>query len=81
MALAFSIAGVVYLLPVMAGVLSKGLMAFSEGVKAFVADKFSGKEIYIGLDVAVLLSNSSIVVTGVLLMPIALILALLITWG
>lgn len=77
LALAFSIAGVVYLLPVMAGVLSEGLMAFSEGVQVFVADKFSGKEIYIGLDVAVLLSNSSIVVTGVLLMSIALILALL----
>lgn len=76
--LAFSIAGVVYLLPVLAGVLSKGLMEVSEGVKAYVTEKFSGKEIYIGLDVAVLLSNSAIVVTGVLLMPIALLLAFLI---
>lgn len=76
--LAFSISGVIYLLPVMAGVLSKGLMEVSEGVKAYVAEKFAGREIYIGLDVAVLLSNPAIVVTGVLLMPIALLLALLI---
>ncbi|MFP4016199.1 MAG: PTS galactitol transporter subunit IIC [Halanaerobiales bacterium] len=77
--LAFSIAAVIYILPIMAGVLGKGLMQISEGMKEFIKDKFpDSKEIYIGLDLAILLGNPSIIVTGILLMPAALLLAFVI---
>src|SRR5690606_26115516 len=77
--LAFSISAVIYLLPLMAEVLSKGLLEVTEGIKVFVKEKFfARKEIYIGLDLAILLGNPAIVVTGVFLMPVALILAFII---
>ncbi|MEJ6949764.1 PTS galactitol transporter subunit IIC [Natronospora cellulosivora (SeqCode)] len=77
--LAFSIAAVIYILPLMAGVLGKGLMSVSDGMKDFIKRKYpDSKDLYIGLDLAVLLGNSSIIVTGILLMPVALILAFLI---
>ncbi len=77
--LAFGIAAVIYLLPIMAGVLGKGLMGVSDGMKEFIKKRFpESKDIYIGLDLAILLGNPSIIVTGILLMPVALILAFLI---
>ncbi|MFW5981286.1 MAG: PTS transporter subunit IIC, partial [bacterium] len=77
--LAFSIAAVIYILPMMAGVLGKGLMSVSDGMKGFIKERYpDSKEIYIGLDLAVLLGNPAIIVTGILLMPVALILAFII---
>ncbi len=74
--LAFSMAAVVYILPLMSGVLSAGLMIFSEGMKNFLKKYFPDMAGYsIGLDVAVIVGNSSIVVTAFLLIPVALILA------
>ncbi|MFW6022276.1 MAG: PTS transporter subunit IIC [Halanaerobiaceae bacterium] len=74
--LSFSISAVIYILPMMAGVLGDGLMRVSDGMKKFIKKKYPDKEeIFIGLDLAILLSNPSIIVTGLLLIPAALILA------
>lgn len=72
----FEIAAVIYILPMMAATLGKGLMPISEGLKDFIKKKFPDVgETYIGLDLAVILSNPSVIVTGLLLMPAALFLA------
>ncbi|MFP4662715.1 MAG: PTS transporter subunit IIC [Halanaerobiales bacterium] len=77
--LAFGIAAVIFILPIMAGILGKGLMQISDGMKEFIKNKFpDSKEIYIGLDLAILLGNPSIIVTGILLMPAALFLAFIV---
>lgn len=74
--LAFSIAAVIYLLPVMSGILGKGLMPISDGIKEMVGRKFPKIGVtYIGLDNAVLVGNTSVVVTALLLMPFALMFA------
>lgn len=76
--LAFQIASVIFILPMMSGILGQGLMPISEGMKHFIKKKFpSLGETYIGLDLAVLVGDTSVVVTGLLLMPIALIAAFL----
>lgn len=76
--LSFSIAAVVFILPRMSSILGEGLMPISEGAKTYILNKFpSMKNAYIGMDLAVLLGNPAAVVTGILLMPAALILALL----
>lgn len=77
--IAFSISAVVYILPMMSGILTKGLMPISDGMKAFLHKKApSLKEKYIGLDSAIIVGNSSVIVTGLLLMPISLLLAFII---
>jgi galactitol PTS system EIIC component len=77
--LGFSISAVVYILPMMSGILTKGLMPISDGMKEFLHKKAPHlKEKYIGLDLAVILGNQSVIVTGLLLMPISLLLAFII---
>jgi galactitol PTS system EIIC component len=77
--LGFSISAVVYILPMMSGILTKGLMPISDGMKEFLNKKAPHlKEKYIGLDLAVILGNQSVIVTGLLLMPISLLLAFII---
>lgn len=77
--LGFSVAAVVYILPLMCGILTKGLMPISDSMKAFLHKKAPHlKDKYIGLDSAIILGSPSVVVTGLLLMPIALLLAFII---
>ncbi|MDF2613906.1 MAG: gatC1 [Clostridia bacterium] len=74
----FKIAAVVHILPMMCGILGKGLVPISESIQKTLSDKYpemKGK--YIGLDIAVIMGTPSVVVTGLLLMPVAFILAFL----
>ena len=74
--LAFGIAAVIYILPMMTGALGKGLMPISDGMKEFIKNKIpSLKDTHIGLDLAVVLGKESIIVTGLLLIPVAIFLA------
>jgi galactitol PTS system EIIC component len=74
--LAFSIAAVVLLLPLMCNVLGEGLLPISEGMKEFMKKRFPNiGETYMGLDNAVIMGNPAVVVTGLLLMPVAVALA------
>lgn len=76
--LAFEIAAVIYILPLMSGILGHGLNGISEGMKNFIKKRFPDVgETFIGLDVAIIVGNTSIIVTALLLMPIALLLAFL----
>lgn len=70
-------AAIIYLLPKMAGALAEGLKPISEHVSSYIKKKFPtlGK-IYIGVDIAVILGDPSIIVTGIILIPITIILAL-----
>ncbi len=74
--LAFSIAAVIVILPAMCSILTSGLINISEGMKEFVKKNIPGLgETYIGLDNAVIMGDPAIIVSGLLLMPVTLILA------
>ncbi len=74
----FKIAAVVYILPMMCGILGKGLLPISKNIQTRLSEKYPDmKGKYIGLDSAVIVGIPSVVVTGLLLMPIAFILAFL----
>ena len=74
--LAFGFAAVMYILPIMCGILGSSLVPISQGMKEFISSHFSGMgQTYIGLDVAVLFGVPSVVVTTLLLIPVALILS------
>ena len=73
---AFGFAAVIYILPKMCGILGSSLVPISEGMKEFINSHFPGiGETYIGLDVAILFGVPSVVVTTLLLIPVALILS------
>lgn len=74
--LAFGIAAVIYILPKMASIVGTSLIPISDGMKDFIKNRFpSVGKTYIALDVAILVGLPSVVVTAILLMPVALILA------
>lgn len=74
--LAMSFAAVIYILPKMCGILGSGLIPVSEGMKQFIQKNFPNMgETYIGLDVAVIFGEPSVVVSTLILIPVALLLA------
>ncbi|MBN1498723.1 MAG: PTS galactitol transporter subunit IIC [Spirochaetes bacterium] len=71
--LAFTVSAVVMILPLMCRILSEGLIPISDGMKNYMKNKFPGSgETFIGLDNAVLQGDPAVIVTGLILMPIAL---------
>jgi PTS system galactitol-specific IIC component len=74
--LAFSIAAVILILPAMCGILSQGLIPISDAMKEFMRKKFPNMgDTYIGLDSAIITGNTAVIVSGLLMMPVALIFA------
>lgn len=74
--LAVSFAAVIFILPVMCGILASALIPISEGMKQFIGRKFPDMgPTFIGLDVAVLFGIPAVMVTTVLLIPFALLFA------
>ncbi len=72
--LAVGFAAVIFILPMMGGILGGALIPISEGMKVFINKKFPKMgRTYMGLDVAVLFGAPSVVVTALLLIPVSLI--------
>lgn len=75
LATAVSVAAVLVLFPKMLSVLMEGLIPISDKVREWMQRKYK-KDVYIGLDAAVLVGQPSVLATGILLIPIILGLAL-----
>ncbi len=74
--LAITLAAVMVLFPKMLSVLMEGLRPISEAVRDFMKSKFN-REVYIGLDAAILIGFPEVLSVGILLVPIVIILALI----
>ncbi len=75
--LGVNLAAVMVLLPRMVRILMEGLIPVSEAARTFMSKRASGKEVYIGLDSAVLVGHPSAISTGLLLVPIAILLSII----
>ena len=75
--LGVNLAAVMVLLPRMVRILMEGLIPVSEAARDFMSKRASGKEVYIGLDSAVLVGHPSAISTGLLLVPIAILLSII----
>ncbi len=73
--LGVNMAAVMFLMPRMARILMEGLMSLSESGREYLNRKFPGKEVYIGLDAAVVIGHPSVMAICVLMIPITLLLA------
>lgn len=75
--LAFNIAAVVFILPRVTQIINESIIPISEGVKARLSLKYGHeKTANIGIHFALLMGDASVVVTGILMMPIVLIMSM-----
>ncbi|WP_337017914.1 galactitol-specific PTS transporter subunit IIC [Oceanobacillus massiliensis] len=72
-----SMAAVMVLMPRMVKILMEGLMPISEKAREWLNKHFGDREIYIGLDAAVLLGHPSVIATALILTPITVLLAVI----
>jgi PTS system galactitol-specific IIC component len=75
--LGVELAAVMVLLPRMVRILMEGLIPVSEAARTFMSKRASDREVYIGLDSAVLVGHPSAISTGLLLVPISILLSII----
>lgn len=73
--LAVNMAAVMFLLPRMVKILMEGLLPLSNDAKQFIAKRFPGRELNIGLDAAVGTGSPMVVAAALIMIPITLFLA------
>ena len=72
-----NLAAVMLLLPRMVQILMEGLIPVSEAARDFLNKRASDREIYIGLDSAILIGHPAAISTALLLVPIAILMSLI----
>lgn len=73
--LAVNIAAAMYLLPIVVDVLVSGLVMVKDHVNKKLKEWFPKRHFYIGMDTALLIDDPAVLSTGLLLLPIAIVLA------
>jgi PTS system galactitol-specific IIC component len=72
-----SLAAVMLLLPRMVQILMEGLIPVSEAARDFMQKRASGREIFIGLDSAILIGHPAAISASLVLVPIAILLSII----
>jgi PTS system galactitol-specific IIC component len=72
-----NLAAVMLLLPRMVQILMEGLIPISEAARDFMQKRAGGREIYIGLDSAILIGHPAAISTSLVLVPIAILLSII----
>lgn len=72
-----NLAAVMLLLPRMVQILMEGLIPISEAAREFMHKRFANREVYIGLDSAILIGHPAAISTALLLVPITVLLAVI----
>lgn len=75
--LAVKVAAVMILLPKMVDVTVEGVMVIRDAAEEFMKKLFPDREFYFGMDTALLIGEPSIIATSLLLIPTALVLAMI----
>ena len=71
-----SLSAVMLLLPRMVKILMEGLMPISEAARDFMQKRNSNREVYIGLDAAILVGHPAALSSSLVLVPIAILLSI-----
>lgn len=72
-----NLAAVMLLLPRMVQILMEGLIPISEAARDFMQERAGGREIYIGLDSAILIGHPATISTALVLVPVAILLSII----
>jgi galactitol PTS system EIIC component len=77
--LSIHLAAVMFLLPKCGAFIADGINPVSEALKALIKKRFPKKQhLYVAVDTGVLMNNKSVMITGLILMPVAIGLSLII---
>ncbi|KPL25055.1 MAG: hypothetical protein AMJ93_00995 [Anaerolineae bacterium SM23_84] len=76
---AVNIAAVMVLVPRMVAILMEGLTPVADAARNFMTSRFAGRRFHIGLDSAVLIGNPGVIASGLLMVPVEIVLALLLS--
>lgn len=75
--LGIQLAAVMFLLPKCGELIGKGIGPISRQLKQWIQQRFPKKEeLYVAINPEILMSNKSVMITGLILMPVALLIAL-----
>ncbi|CAN5177194.1 PTS galactitol transporter subunit IIC [soil metagenome] len=74
-------AALLTLLPRMVSLLMEGLVPLSEGVRDFIQSRFPGKDVYIGLDAAIVIGHPAGMATALVMVPIVIFMAVLLPYN
>jgi PTS system galactitol-specific IIC component len=74
--LAVTMAAVLVILPRMVAILMEGLIPIAEGARELIQRRFPGRDLYIGLDAAVVIAHPSGMAVALVLVPVSLLLAM-----
>ena len=77
--LAVKTGAVMVLMPKMVALLMEGLTPISESANEFVKKRFPGRELYIGMDAALSVGHPAVLSSSLLLVPITILLAVILT--
>lgn len=72
-----NLAAVMVLLPRMVQILMEGMIPVSEAARDFMHKRASGRDIYIGLDSAILIGHPAAISSSLILVPIAILLSII----
>lgn len=76
--LGISLGAVMFIMPRMVSILMEGLMPLSDAIRDLLNRRFPNrKDLYVGLDIAVIIGNPAVVSTALLLVPITVLLAVI----
>lgn len=75
MMLAVQMAAVMLLMPLVVKFIMQGLLPISEAAKAFLDKKFTSSDYTIGMDPALLLGDPQVIATGLLFIPLTILIA------
>lgn len=73
--LGVQMSAVLILMPRMVALLMEGLIPISEGARDYINRKFPGKNVYIGLDTAIVIGHPANMAVALLMVPITILLA------
>jgi PTS system galactitol-specific IIC component len=76
---AISLGAVMLVLPRMVRILMEGLNPISRGARTWLNRRFPGRDLYIGLDAALAVGQPAVVATALLLIPVVIALAVLLS--
>ena len=76
--LGIKMSAVMVLMPKVVKCIMDGLLPLSERAKQLLSEKFGDSDFYIGLDPAILLGDSQVVTTGLIFIPLTILIAVLV---